>query len=375
MGQFLKSRRAISSVSALWIVVILLIFVGGTYFVWKEGLLGGTTTPTGPYQYFDKDLGITVYFKTRAELDAYVAKKVVPTTGKYPISGTVAIYGNGSAVSGLTVEIYVPASGGNEKFYLWEMVESQTTAATTGAFTTTNGFAMNQRLMIHVVRSATKYTYDKWAETIVGAKAEGLPSAPIGTLWIYAFPLAAGNIALGLYTKTGSAISTAVGTPTSLSKASLASNFEGYVQLSTTNTWSTFGQDPWTQPSTSKKYELREYVTVCTIAVNVTGINWKDTSWTFISVTSGIKRAKLIRDTEFRPAIIATDNSANKRVQIPMWVDLTALADNTGVQVTVVVMDYQLWDTIKENGSVATVGVNFGYTYQKSATFEIKVTA
>ena len=310
------------------------------------------------------------YFNTQQEMDDYYKSKYGAPTGKYPISGTVAIYGNGTAVSSLTVEIYVPASG---RSYTWEMVESQTTAATTGAFTTTNGFNVGQRIMIHVVRSGTKYVYDRWTETLVPPKAEGLGSSPIGTIWVYAYPLAAGHLTLALYTGTGSAVSTTLASPTSLSKAGQASNFQGYAQLSCSDIWTTFGQDPWHQPSTSKAYEDRDYNFVITVATNITGITWKDASYTRITVTSGIKYAKIVKATEFSPNILATDSSVNKRITISMWFDMSALADNTGVQVTVTMADCQLWSNILDSSNTATIGVNVGYTYLKSATFEIKI--
>jgi len=370
--KMVRSRRAVTAATASLIIVVFVVigFVG--YVGYKEGWFNTVSKTTARYGPVDGR-----YFNTEQEMQDYFKTKYGGTTGKYPIAGSVIVASNATPVNGITVEVYVPASGGMEKLYIWELVEAPTTAATTGVFTTTNGFNVGQRIMIHAVRSATKFTYDRWLETLVPGKAEGLPAAPIGSIAVWAYPLAAGHLSLAIYTKTGSPISTTetLGTFTSLSKAAQAASLEAYSQVSISDTWSAYGQDPWIQPSTSKKYEARELVTVMTIAFNVSGMSWKDSTWSSVQVSSGIKRAKIIKGTEYSPNVIATDNSANKRITPAWWVDLQALADNTGVKITVVLMDYQLWDTVKENGSVSTIGVNFGYTYLKSVDFYVKIIA
>jgi len=373
LGQFLKSRRAISAGGAALILVVFLFFFVGGYFVWKGGLLGGTTTPSDMYQYYDPDLKQTLYFKTKAEMDAYIAKKIPSgVSGRFPISGKVLILGNGTAVTSITVEIYTPSK---TESGAWDMIEAVTSDASTGAFTSSVAFDVGAKIMVHVLRSATKYTYDRWIETVVPPKPADLTASPLGAIFVWPYPTSTPTCAL--YTGAGAAVSTTQTSAsyTSLSKASGAAQFKGYVQLNLPVTWSTFGMDPWTQPKTSKGHKLREYVTIITLTFNVTGISWQSADWTSISVSTGMKRAIIIRGTAYSPHVVSTKDTQPNRILIDTHFDMTALTTNTGLSVIVHILDYQIWDNTKDNAVTSTVGVNFGYTYDVTSTHYIMVTA
>jgi len=374
-----KLLKMVGSRKALNFGVLSLLLIGITfstvigYIAYKEGWLT-PASPTGNYVYYDPTTGITKYFKTKAEFEAYVAGlgKSTGTGGKYPISGKILVINNGTLVNGVTVEIYMPTGTKD----LWNLADSVATD-TAGVFTSSTSFDIGSRIMIHVVRSATKYIYDRWLESQIPPITGNLLTAPLGVIYVYTYPIVAGNLVLALYTATGTAVSTSdhIGAYTSLSKATGAANFGGYAQLTLAETYTSYGQDPWTQPATSRGHEKRDLVTVVTVAFNISGISWKDSAWSSVSVSSGMKRALVLKGTTFNPAVLACDVNQPKRIMQDTKFDMSALTSNTGVKIDIVVMDYQLWDNVKDNAATTTIGVNFGYTIQKTASFYVYVTA
>jgi hypothetical protein len=372
MRSIIGNRRAVSALGAGLILVIMVMSMMGGVFVYYVGSKEGwwTTQPTGKFGPVDGK-----YFPTEAAMLSYIAGKPgAATGGKYAISGKVLTIGNGTGVTSATVEIYTPAKS---EAGLWDLADTCTTDATAATFTTGVQFDVGARIMVHVLRSATKKIYDLWTERVVPAKPSDVTSSPLGAFYVCPYPNAAGSLTIVLYTGSGAAVSaTQTGaTYTSLSKASGAANFKGWVLLSLANTWETYGQNPFTQYKTSKGHKLREYVTVITWTFNVTGISWQDSDWSSVSVSSGMKRAMIIKNTEFSPSIVATQSDQPEVVKIKTPFDASALADNTGVSIIVHIMDYQLWEHVKDNASTATVGVNFGYTYDVTTTRYIMVTA
>jgi len=286
MKQLINSRRAMSAGGAALILVVIVMFGFVGYIGYREGWFGRATTSPTQFSYYDADLGQTLYFPTRAELDAYVAKKGLSGGGSFPISGKVLCLDNGTAVTSATVEIYAPPTTADG---FWQMKDSCTTSATDGSFTTVTAFAVGSRIMIHVQRSATKYIYDKWQETVVPQKGKDITSSPIGTIEVPTYCRATPTVTLHL--GNGTAVSTTVATPTPLSKANGGATQTGaYAQLNIgSESWAVFGLDPFTQPATSKGHEKLDYVTVITVAFNVTGISWQGTNYNKVSVSSGAK--------------------------------------------------------------------------------------
>lgn len=324
------------------------------------------------YSYYDPTIGQTVYFGTQAEKDAYIAKKggIVQTGLSYAINGKLICIGNGSAVQGATVELFKPLADGS-----YNLIESCTTAATTGAFTSTSTWPVGSTVMVHVQRQAAVtiatggFIYDRWILVTVGnlPTGGGLVSVPIGTIEVWPSPRATPTVAV--YMPNGTAFSTTnTGVARSaLSKAASGTVLSGmYAQLNLVETWATFGHDPWTQPKTSKGHEQRDYVTVATIAWNVTGISWQGSSWSSVSVTTGMKRAVILKGNQYSPFIIQTMADGNRRLIIDLPNDMSGLANNTGVAITVDVTDYQLWDNAKDNTVTTTIGTSgtkFGTTF------------
>jgi len=386
MKQLINSRRAIHAGGAgllLGVIALASIFC---YIGYKEGWYGGTTSSSGGmFSYYDQDLKQTLYFKTAADRDAYIQKKYpggIPGTGeKYPLSGKVICLDNLTVVASVTVEIFTPTATAD----YWQGVESATTDAN-GDFTGKVALAIGSRVMVHVQRSATKYIYDRWVETVVPAKGGGLATTcPIGSIEVAPYPRATPTVSMQL--GNGTSISTTVASPTPLSKANGGATQSGArAQLIIgSEAWCTYGANPWTQWATSKGHEKREYVTIATVNFNVSGVNWLgDSEWKSVSVTSGSKWAKILRSADPALAsgvptpIIRTKTSTSNAILIGIAFDLSGLSNNVGVAVTVQILDYQLFEQALRNTATSTVGTDgtrFGFTYTVTATFQIVVRA
>jgi hypothetical protein len=348
------------------ILVVLLLMIFGSfvgYVAYKEGWLNlGTGSKTSMWSYYDNDLKQTLYFATQAERDSYVSRKGITTGGAFPIRGSVNVYGNGTLVTGVTVELYQPPATADG---LYVLKESLITVA--GVFSGVVPFNVGSAVMLHVERSGTTYTYDRWVNTVVPPKGQDMLFSLVGAIEVYPYARATPTFMMQL--GNGTAISSTQGTiavPTStpLSKTGGATDINGRVQLMLAEAWGSFGMDPFTQPAPSRGHLKREYLTVMTIASNVS-ISWKDSSYTKISVSSGTKYAKIVQGTAYSPLVLRTMSTGNKAVQIEFWMDLSALATGTGVAITVHICDYQLWSTIVDDSYTTTVttGTSFGRTY------------
>jgi hypothetical protein len=378
MRNVIKSRRAVTFGAIIIVLLLIGISIGAGYIAYKEGWLNpSTSSKTSMYAYFDPTTGQTVYFPSAAERDAYAAKKTVGVGGNYPISGLVQCVDNGTVVTGATVEVYVPHIPTTAEPYDWKIGCTSTTAL--GVFTTTGtGFAVGSTILVHIVRSATLYIYDRWVTYVVPPKAEGLGSSPIGLIEVPTYPRATPTASMTL--GNGTSVSTAVGTPTPLSKANGGASQTGArTQLIIGNErWCTFGRDPWTQFSTSR-HEKRDYVTVITVSFNVTsGVSWLGSGWTGVTTSTATKFAKIVQSTSFSPYVIRTLSSTSEAVLIQTPFDLTGITSNAGVAITVEIMDYQLWSNTAANTRTTTIGTDstkFGYTYLVTATFQIVIRA
>jgi len=375
MRSIIGNRRAVSALGAGLILVIMVMSMMGGVFVYYVGSKEGWwTTRTGQFGPVDGR-----YFPTEAAMLSYIAgKSGAATSGKFAITGKVLTIGNGTGVTSGTVEIYVPSKS---EAGLWDLADTCTTDGTTAIFQSGVQFDVGSRIMVHVLRSAGRKIYDLWQERVVPAGLTisniGVASSPLGAFYVYPYPNAAGSLTVALYTGAGATVSTTefVTSYTPLSKATGAANFNGWSLLNLAHTWETYGQNPFTQPKTSTGLKLREYCTVITWTFNVTGISWQDSDWTSVSVSSGMKRAKIIKNTEFSPSIVATQSGQPEVVKIKTPFDASALADNTGVSIIIHIFDYQVWENVKDNASTATVGVNFGFTYDVTTTRYVRITA
>jgi hypothetical protein len=375
MRSIIGNRRAVSALGAGLILVIMVMSMMGGVFVYYVGSKEGWwTSKAGQFGPVDGR-----YFPTEAAMLSYIAgKSGAATSGKFAITGKVLTIGNGTGVTSATVEIYSPSKS---EAGLWDLADTCTTDGTTAIFQSGVQFDVGSRIMVHVLRSAGRKIYDLWQERTVPAGLTisniGVASSPLGAFYVYPYPNAAGSLTITLYTGAGAVVSaTEVGASyTPLSKASLATDFNGFILLGLAHTWETYGQNPFTQPKTSKGYKLREYVTAVTWTFNVTGISWQDSDWASIQVSSGMKRAMIIRNTEFSPSIVATQSGQPEVVKIKTPFVASSLADNTGVSIIIHIMDYQLWENVKDNSSTSTVGVNFGYTYDVTTTRYVRIIA